>query len=79
MANLRKVADQTGGGYVELAWSESGDLAATFARVADELHHQYALGFIPSRWTARRTRLDVRVKRSGLSVRARRTDESVVE
>ena len=43
---LPKIAAATGGGYFEL--TSANDLAATFARVADELHHQYALGFTPT-------------------------------
>src|SRR6185295_10748615 len=43
---LPKIAAATGGGYFEL--TSANDLASTFARVADELHHQYALGFTPS-------------------------------
>ena len=42
---LPKIAAATGGGYFELMSTK--DLASTFARVADELHHQYALGFAP--------------------------------
>ena len=39
-AGLPKIAAATGGGYFELA--STNDLASTFGRVADELHHQYA-------------------------------------
>ena len=44
---LPKIAAATGGGYFEL--TSPHDLASTFARVADELHHQYALGFTPEK------------------------------
>ena len=44
---LPKIAAATGGGYFEL--TSTDDLASTFARVADELHHQYALGFTPAK------------------------------
>jgi Ca-activated chloride channel family protein len=71
--NLRKLADRTGGGYVELTWTQPGDLAATFARVADELHHQYVLGFTPAELDGRVHTLDIRVRRSGLTVRARKS------
>ena len=43
---LPRIAAATGGGYFELA--DAKDLAATFTRVADELHQQYALGFAPA-------------------------------
>ena len=38
---LPKIAAETGGGYFEL--TRADDLKATFGRVADELHQQYAL------------------------------------
>ena len=37
------VALDSGGGYAEIRYSD--DLGAAFARVADELHSQYLLGF----------------------------------
>jgi VWFA-related protein len=68
---LLKIAAATGGGYFELT-STSG-LAATFARVADELHRQYALGFAPDRLDGKMHSLDVRVTGNGRTVRARRS------
>ncbi len=68
---LRKVATETGGGYFELKSSE--DLAATFTRVAEELHRQYALGFEPASLDGKVHVLEVRVKRDGMAVRARRS------
>ena len=60
---LPKIAAATGGGYFEL--TSTNDLAATFARVADELHHQYALGFTPSALDGKMHSLEVHVKRRG--------------
>ena len=57
---LPKIAAATGGGYFEL--TSTNDLAATFARVADELHHQYALGFTPSTLDGKMHALEVRVR-----------------
>jgi VWFA-related protein len=68
---LRKIAATTGGGYFEL--SSTRDFAATFARVADELHRQYALGFAPDRLDGKIHSLDVRVTGNGRTVRARRS------
>ena len=69
-AGLARVAEETGGGYLEIRPSE--DLAAAFARVADELHSQYLIGFsLPSR-DGRVHDLDVRVSGSGLRPRARK-------
>ncbi len=45
-SELREVTQNTGGGYFRL---EPGtDLTRAFARVADELRHQYVFGFSPS-------------------------------
>lgn len=67
---LARIAEDTGGGYFELNRSEN--LAATFAEVADELHRQYALGFEPLRLDDKMHKLEVRVNRKGLNVRARK-------
>ena len=67
---LARIAEDTGGGYFELNRSEN--LAATFAAVADELHRQYALGFEPPRLDDKMHKLDVRVNRKGMNVRARK-------
>jgi len=67
---LARIADETGGGYFELNRSE--DLADTFASVADELHHQYALGFEPPRLDDRMHKLEIKVTPSKFKVRARK-------
>ena len=67
---LATVAEHTGGGYFEL--TRADDLGATFARVADELHRQYALGFEPPKLDDKMHELDVRVKGEGMKVRARK-------
>jgi Ca-activated chloride channel homolog len=68
---LKKLADQTGGGYFAL--TKTTDIAVTFARVADELHSQYLLGISPARLDGRIHELTIRVKRPGLTVRGRRS------
>lgn len=68
---LPKIAAATGGGYFEL--TSANDLAATFARVADELHHQYALGFTPSALDGKMHSLELRVKGDGMNARARKS------
>ena len=68
---LLKIAAETGGGYFEL--TSTDDLASTFRRVADELHHQYLLGFVPTALDGKAHRLDVRVTRAGVMARARRS------
>jgi len=66
---LAHIADETGGGYFEL--TRADDLASTFTRVADELHHQYALGFEPPRLDDKMHKIEVRVSQKGAKVRAR--------
>jgi Ca-activated chloride channel family protein len=68
---LRKVAEETGGGYFEL--TKTDDLGPTFTRVAQELHSQYVLGFSPESLDGKVHKLDVRVKRSGLTARGRKS------
>ena len=68
---LPTLAAETGGGYFELTRAE--DLAATFARVADELHRQYALGFEPSKLDGKTHKLEVKVKQPGAKPRARKS------
>ena len=69
--NLRELTEETAGGYFELGSRD--DLAATFARVAEELHRQYWLGFAPEKLDGKTHRLEVKVKRSGVKVRTRTT------
>ena len=68
---LPKIAAATGGGYFEL--TSTADLAATFTRVADELHHQYALGFTPTKLDGKMHTLQVRLAQQGLVARARKS------
>ena len=68
---LAKIAGETGGGYFELTRAE--DLASTFARVADELHRQYALGFEPSKLDDKTHKLEVKIKQPGAKARARKS------
>jgi len=69
--NLRSLADVSGGGYFEL--SKATDLASTFTRVADELHRQYLLGFVTPVADGALHRLEVRVKRPGVQLKARKS------
>ncbi len=68
---LRKIADETGGGYFEL--ERTDELNSTFTRVAQELHSQYVLGFSPQTLDGKTHELDVRVTRPGLVARARKS------
>jgi VWFA-related protein len=68
---LETLAAASGGGYFELTRTQ--ELSATFSRVADELHRQYLLGFVPSKLDGKSHKLEVRVKGEGLVARARRS------
>jgi Ca-activated chloride channel family protein len=68
---LRRLADETGGGYFEL--KKSDELGPTFSRVAQELHSQYTLGFTPATLDGKEHKLVIRMKEPGMNARARRT------
>lgn len=68
---LKRLAEETGGGYFEL--EKTSDLAPTFTRVAAELHSQYVIGFAPTQLDNRVHKLSVRMKQASLSARARRS------
>jgi Ca-activated chloride channel homolog len=68
---LARVAEETGGGYIEIRFGE--DLSAAFAGVADELHTQYLLGFDPPKRDGKTHDISVRVNQSGLKPRARKS------
>jgi len=59
---------QTGGGHFDL--KRNDDLGAAFLRLADELHHQYLIGFTPAALDGQTHSLEIRVRREGFRVRA---------
>ncbi len=69
--DLKKIATRSGGRATELRAND--DLGRALAAVADELHQQYLLGFTPAAFDGRPHKLDVRVKRTDLTVRARKS------
>jgi Ca-activated chloride channel family protein len=75
--NLRRIAEETGGGSFEM--EKSAELAPTFTRVAQELRSQYLLAFAPETLDGKVHKLEVRVKRPGVTVRARRSYSAVTE
>ena len=70
-SGLKKIASETGGGYFML--EKTSELGKTFTRVAQELHSQYILGFAPANLDSKVHRLTVKVKRPGLTARARKS------
>jgi len=70
-SGLRKIADETGGGYFEL--KKTSELASTFTKVAQELHSQYVIGFTPTQLDNRVHKLTLKMKQPGMTARARRS------
>ena len=68
--DLKRIAEETGGGYFELL--KTADLAPTFSRVIQELRSHYLLGFAPSVLDGKMHKLEVRVAKTGMTVRARK-------
>jgi Ca-activated chloride channel family protein len=68
---LKKIAEQTGGGYFEL--KKTDDLNSTFTRVEQELHSQYVLGFTPPELDGKTHLIDVTVNQGGMKARARKS------
>lgn len=68
---LRRLAEETGGGYFEFKTAE--ELGPAFTRVAQELHSQYLLGFTPPLLDGKVHRLEVKTTNAALKARARRS------
>jgi Ca-activated chloride channel family protein len=68
---LARVAEETGGGYIEVRFGQ--DLGAAFAAVADELHTQYLLGFAPTKRDGKTHDIGVKLAKSGMKARARKS------
>ena len=68
---LKRLAEETGGGYFEL--TKTADLAPTFTRVAQELHSQYILGFTPTVLDGKEHKLQVKLRGTGMTARTRRS------
>jgi Ca-activated chloride channel family protein len=68
---LKKLAEETGGGYFLL--KKEDELGPTFTQVAQELHSQYILGFSPATLDGKVHKLEVKVRKPGVKVRARKS------
>jgi Ca-activated chloride channel family protein len=68
---LKKLSEETGGGYYEL--KKTDDLGPTFTRVVQELHSLYTIGFNPTALDGKEHKLEVRLKQPGMAARARRS------
>ena len=71
VARLHDIIDETGGGRFQL--NTKADLDATFARVVEELHHQYTIGFVPHALDGKEHRVDLRSTNLQVRARARKT------
>jgi len=69
--DLVRIVDESGGGVFDTG--HDADVAAAVDGLADELRHQYVLGFIPAVRDGRIHQLEITVNRPGATVRARRT------
>jgi Ca-activated chloride channel family protein len=69
--SLRRIAEETGGGYFELQKTDM--LASTFTRVSQELRSQYLMAFAPETLDGKVHKLEVRATRPGITVRARKS------
>jgi Ca-activated chloride channel family protein len=68
---LRRLSEETGGGFFLL--KKRDELGSTFTRIALELHSQYVMGFSPENLDGKVHKLEVRVKRPGMTARARKS------
>jgi hypothetical protein len=69
-AAMRNLAVDSGGGY--RIFSTTEDARSAMQQVANELHHQYLLGFIPAVLDGKVHKLEVTTRRRGMSVQARK-------
>jgi Ca-activated chloride channel family protein len=74
---LRRLAEETGGGYFEL--ERTADLSPTFTRVSEELHSQYLMGFTPTALDGKVHKLEIRMKQPNMRARARKSYLAVAE
>ena len=70
-AALAKLSKETGTQYQRLG--NYSEVKAVFRSIADELHLQYLLGFVPTATDGKPHAIEVKVKRSGVTVLARKS------
>ena len=68
---LKNLAEETGGGFFDLR--KKDELGPTFTRIAQELHSQYVIGFSPPVQDGKVHKLEVKVKRPGMTARGRKS------
>lgn len=70
LGSLRGLADDTGGGFLELTANE--EAGTTMAQVAEELRHRYLIGFVPPVRDGRAHDLRITIDGGGFTVRTQR-------
>jgi Ca-activated chloride channel homolog len=68
---LRRLSEETGGGFFIL--KKKDELGPTFTRVALELHSQYIMGFSPETLDGKVHKLEIKMKKPGMTARARKS------
>jgi Ca-activated chloride channel family protein len=68
---IEQLATGTGGGFYELHATD--DMNSTFTGIAEEIHNQYVLGFSPAALDGKEHKLEVKVTRPKMLVRARKS------
>jgi len=68
-AELESLARGSGGQLYQL--KKDSELTEAFKSIADDLHGQYLIGFVPAVFDRQVHRIEVRAKRPGVTVRAR--------
>ena len=68
--SVTQLAERTGGGHFKL--DSAADLSSTFLRVIEELRHQYLIAFTPPKADGKMHDVDVKLRRDGMKVRARK-------
>jgi Ca-activated chloride channel family protein len=68
---LKTLAEETGGGFFDLKKKE--ELGPAFTRIAQELRTMYVLGFAPPVNDGKVHKLEVKVRRPSVSIRARKS------
>ena len=68
---LKDLAEETGGGFFDL--KKTDELGPAFTRIAQELRSQYVIGFSPEVTDGKVHKLDVKVKRPGMTARGRKS------
>lgn len=69
--DIKDVAEASGGGQFDIP--TDANLHTSFARIAEELRHQYLIGFVPAVRDGQVHHVEVRGVRPELQIRARRT------